>query len=476
MQRAVLSFLTSPKKIRIWYVCSFLLLIISLALTHYVTKNLLDQSKEITITDNSINNLDLTLSYIKDAETSIRGFIIMKDSSYLQPLNGSRQKTDSVYSLLARQLNSSELQQKNLKQLQNLIDQRYIHIHSALDTFSRYGLQLGIFQEKKMMTGKMIMDSLRRHVSKMQLHERNVMAEKQSRMNFIYRVVISVNVASLIISVLLAFFVFYTYTKENKARREADEKADGYSKRLEERVLELRKANAELVALRSNEKFSSTGRIARTIAHEVRNPLTNINLAAEHLQEEMFATHESNAMLGIIKRNSLRIQQLITDLLNSTRFAELNFEKLQVNDLLDQALQQAQDRLTFQNVQVVKEYQKDLPLISVDGEKLKLAFLNIIVNAIEAMQAENGVLTIKTSADDTNCFIAIADNGCGMSKETLQRLFEPYFTQKAKGTGLGMTNTQNVVLNHKGILQVESDEDCGTTFTIRLPYQHSENS
>ena len=470
MQKAFFSFFTNPKKIRTWYVCAFLLLVFSLALTHYVTRKLLEQSQEVAVTDATINNLELTLSYTKDAETAIRGFIIMKNPAFLQPLKGSRQKTDSIYNVLTQQLADSEAQEHNLTRLQRLVNSRFQHILLALDTFKRYQQQTDIFYKKNMTAGKIIMDSLRRHVSNMQQYERTVLAQRQERMDTIYRIVTAVNIASLIMSILLATFAIYTYSKENRARQEADEKTADYRQRLEARVAELRAANAELSTLRNNEKFSSTGRIARTIAHEVRNPLTNINLAMEYLKEEFADAPETHNMLDIINRNSQRIQHLIADLLNSTRFSELKFELLSVNDLINQALQQAQDRLNFQHIEVVKQYQPNLPPIMLDGEKLKLAFLNIVVNAIEAMPPENGVLTIKTFADVANCNITITDNGCGMNQETIQRLFEPYFTQKPKGTGLGMTNTQNVILNHKGVLEVESDENCGTTFTIRLPF------
>lgn len=469
MQKAVLFPLADPKKVRTWYVCSFLLLVISLLLTYYVTQKLLEQSREVADTDATINNLELTLSYTKDAETGLRGFIIMKDSSFLIPLMGSRQRVDSIDVILTQQLSDSKTQQRNLERLEQLVDSRFQYIASALDTFREHHQQADVFPLKGMKTGKLIMDSLRQQVSMMQHLESTVLASHQKQVDITYRIITCINIASLIMGVLLAAFAINTYTKENKARQDADNTTADYRKRLEDRVGELRTANAELTTLRNNEKFSSTGRIARTIAHEVRNPLTNINLAMETLKEEFANTADTHEMLDIINRNSHRIRDLVADLLNSTRFTELNFESLSINDLLNQTLNQAQDRLHFQHIEVMKQYQQNLPAVQVDGEKLKLAFLNIIVNAIEAMPPEKGILTIKTFADTGNCYISIADNGCGMSRETVQRLYEPFFTQKSKGTGLGMTNTQNVILNHKGSLEVESSEGYGTTFTIQLP-------
>jgi signal transduction histidine kinase len=393
----------------------------------------------------------------------------MKDSTFLEPFTNSRPKIDSIYRLLQQQTIDDAYQHQHLQNLQMLIVQRYQSFGAALDTFVKHNYEVNIFSQRRLTNGKRLMDSLRQLVSGMQQHERMEIEDNRRQLRNIYYVVVFINIVAIVISILLAFYAFRTFNRENGARQEADRKATDYRRRLETRLVELRSANMELNTLRSNEKFASTGRIARTIAHEVRNPLTNINLAIEQLEEDTADIPGADAMVDMVKRNSLRIQQLITDLLNSTRFAELHFEKVQLHNLLDQTLADAQDRIGFQQVQVVKEYSTEIPDINADGEKLKVAFLNIILNALEAVQPGKGILTISTAAEQDYCLVSIRDNGTGMSKETLQRLFEPYFTQKEKGNGLGLTNTQNIILNHKGALHVESEVGNGTTFTIRLP-------
>ena len=111
--------------------------------------------------------------------------------------------------------------------------------------------------------------------------------------------------------------------------------------------------------------------------------------------------------------------------------------------------------------------------VSVDKQRMKIAILNLIVNAIEAMEQEKGVLKIGTANVSNKCCITITDNGSGISKESIAKIFEPYFTGKPKGTGLGLTSTQNIILNHKGTIDVESEEGKGSTFTINLNF--SEN-
>jgi signal transduction histidine kinase len=179
---------------------------------------------------------------------------------------------------------------------------------------------------------------------------------------------------------------------------------------------------------------------------------------------------ETSIMLfEMIKRNSARINQLISDLLNSTKFSDLIFTKISINDLLDQTLIEANDRLSLTNIEVIKKYTTEICDVLVDKEKIKTAFLNIIINALEVMENKNGsVLTIETKEQDKKCIIIISDNGAGMDNQALNRLFEPYFTSKSTGNGLGLTNTQNIILNHKGEISAESNEGKGTSFTIIL--------
>jgi signal transduction histidine kinase len=261
--------------------------------------------------------------------------------------------------------------------------------------------------------------------------------------------------------------------RENKARGKAVQRIKDYQSELNNRIVELARANTELLQMRRLEKFVATGRIARTIAHEVRNPLTNINLAADQLKTEWTnGNGEANMLFEMIGRNSNRINQLISDLLNSTKFSELNYVKHSINTILDETLELAKDRISLDNIQIVKKYSKDICDVTIDKERIKIAFLNIIVNAIEAMKDKDGqgVLTIKTKAEKGKCKVIISDNGPGMDEDTMAKLFEPYFTTKVKGNGLGLANTQNIILNHKGDINVLSSRGRGSMFTIILDF------
>ena len=278
-----------------------------------------------------------------------------------------------------------------------------------------------------------------------------------------------INIASIFLAIVLTLYSVITFNKENKAKITADQQANQFRKQLEERFNELALLNKELIELRNIEKFAVTGRISRTIAHEVRNPLTNINLAVEHLRSEVDSDEEITMLFEMITRNADRINQLISNLLNSTRTAELELVKASINDILDKSLEFAQDRIDLKKINVIKKYDPDICPILVNNEKIYIAFLNIIVNAIEAME-EYGTLELTTENMNERCIAKIKDTGKGMSKADVGKLFEPYFTTKENGQGLGLTNTQNIILSHNASIIAESEPNKGTTFIVTFSY------
>lgn len=224
------------------------------------------------------------------------------------------------------------------------------------------------------------------------------------------------------------------------------------------------------------EKLSMTGKIARTIAHEIRNPLTNLSLALDQLKEEFSDdTSDAELYLGIIERNSNRIEKLITDLLNSSKPKELKLEKQSINQLISETLTLVQDRLHLQEMKLVEDYAQVDYLVPLDKDQFKVALLNLFINAIEAMEPSKGILQVATHKTNGHLQLSISDNGKGISEEDLRHLFEPFFTGKAEGTGLGLTTVQNIIHSHKGKIQVESELSKGTVFTLRFPSKNVEH-
>lgn len=221
---------------------------------------------------------------------------------------------------------------------------------------------------------------------------------------------------------------------------------------------------------RNQEKFVITGRIARVIAHEVRNPLTNILLAVgQYRQDDMPSPEDSSLYLDIIERNCTRINVLVTELLQSTRMLELNMQEFPANEVVKKALALSNDRLQLNGIRLLEHYMQEEATLLIDEEKMNIALLNLFINAIEAMTPGNGILTVSTQMGQGKVLIRIGDNGAGIPEENKSKLFDPFYTSKAKGTGLGLTSTQNIILNHKGTIQVESALGEGTLFTITLP-------
>lgn len=217
------------------------------------------------------------------------------------------------------------------------------------------------------------------------------------------------------------------------------------------------------------EKLASNSRIARIIAHEVRNPLTNINLSVENILAEGGEQLENiRPLLEIISRNAVRINQLITQLLGSTVFEDPDFSPHDINEVLEETLLLAQDRIQLKNIRVEKRLADNICPVKIDKEKIKIALLNLIINAVEAVEENTGTITLVTEKRQDRCVVRITDNGPGIPEEYLSRLFEPFFTRKQAGTGLGLTSTQSIILSHKGTINVSSEPGKGTRFTVTL--------
>jgi PAS domain S-box-containing protein len=213
------------------------------------------------------------------------------------------------------------------------------------------------------------------------------------------------------------------------------------------------------------EKLNVTGRLVRMMAHEVRNPLNNIMLSAEQL--DIPADNEESKMcLNIINRNSKRIEDIIAELLNSFRPAEIVVERRSLQSIVEESLEAALDRITLRHIELKKDFLEEPAWVMADNKKLKIAFLNIIINAIEAMQDNVGQLGVFIKKKDAQYIVSIEDNGSGISDENLSHLFEPYFTSKQNGMGLGLSSALNILQSHNATFDVQTKLTKGTIFRL----------
>jgi len=200
-------------------------------------------------------------------------------------------------------------------------------------------------------------------------------------------------------------------------------------------------------------------------AHEIRNPLTNINIAVFMLKAEI-KLGDVAKYVDIINRSSVRISEIVNEFLQSSRNDLAKRDHISINQVLDEVLDIAKDRLMLKNISIKKIYTSSPCELLLDKPKIKIALLNIIVNAIEAMPSENGELKMTTSLRNGKCIVTIEDNGCGLSKKNIKNIFNPYFTSKPNGMGIGLAATSNILTSHEAGVKVQSEENKGTRFII----------
>ncbi len=213
------------------------------------------------------------------------------------------------------------------------------------------------------------------------------------------------------------------------------------------------------------EKLDATYRLVRTLAHEIRNPLTNIGLALEGL-EEPGLSEEQLPYTAIIQRSASRINGIINELLQSSKAIELRPESVDLNELIRDVLSMAQDRIELKRIQTNIQYSATPVVRQLDRDKFKIAILNLVVNAVEAMDRDVGQLAVILNQHSEQTSIIVKDNGSGIKEEELKKLFEPYFTTKKTGMGLGLVSTLNILKSHKAGIEVESRPGIGTSFKI----------
>lgn len=204
------------------------------------------------------------------------------------------------------------------------------------------------------------------------------------------------------------------------------------------------------------------------LVHEIRNPLTNIYLAVDAIQV-ISDNKKLPVFLDIIRNNATRINTLVGDMLRSAA-EETGVRRYNINQVIDSALELAMDRIMLKNIAVTKSYTNEPCDILIDMVQIQMALANILLNAIEAMPPQNGELKIGTGIEEGKNIMTIADNGIGISKQNIEKIFLPYYTSKKNGMGLGLAVTFDILKLHKAEIEVESDEHKGTCFMISFPH------
>jgi signal transduction histidine kinase len=224
--------------------------------------------------------------------------------------------------------------------------------------------------------------------------------------------------------------------------------------------------------LNQSERAAVIGRLTQSVAHEIRNPLNVINLSIDHVSNKFAPEDETKRkqftrILSSIKDEITRLKHMVSDLLNYGRPAQLAIQKFDVRGLVDETLALVRPQADEQGVTILVEEDATPAETSGDREKLKSCFSNIIINALQAMPA-GGQLTTRTHQVNGFIDVNITDTGVGIRREDLSKIFEPYFSTKQAGFGLGLAVTKKIIDEHDGFIEAESEENQGTTFHIKL--------
>lgn len=216
------------------------------------------------------------------------------------------------------------------------------------------------------------------------------------------------------------------------------------------------------------EKHAMTGRLTRIIAHEVRNPLSNVNLALGQIKDNNKFPIELTSYAEIIENNAKRIDELITQLLDSSRPTELVKRPADLREVLRASYQNVRDRAELLDIKTEIKFPDQCPKLNLDTPQLILAFTNLLMNGLEAIDHDNGIIRMELFCDSGSWLVSISDNGCGMKDVQKQHLFEPFYTSKRNGTGLGMTACRNVLQAHEASIMIDSSVGKGTTVRVEF--------
>ena len=223
-----------------------------------------------------------------------------------------------------------------------------------------------------------------------------------------------------------------------------------------------------------SERFNALTLLAAGVAHEIGNPLNSLHIHLQLMERKVRRLdgrlkEELQEAIAISRAEITRLDSIVTQFLQAIRPSKPTLHPENVNSIVEEALRFFAPEIADRDIVVEAELRPDLPLLELDRDQMKQAFYNVIKNSFEAMK-RRGILRIRTEMDATHVNVSFTDTGGGMSAESLSRVFEPYFTTKSSGSGLGLLIVRRIVREHGGEMALESNEGKGLTLTIRLPY------
>ena len=228
-------------------------------------------------------------------------------------------------------------------------------------------------------------------------------------------------------------------------------------------------ANRRLVQA---EKLASIGRLAATIAHEIRNPLTSVKLNIQKVAEDARLDETEREHIGLSMEGIGQIEKFIKELLNYTRVADLSLERFPLEQVFEESFKMLKDSLVRKGIRLERDFAPGLPAVLVDGDKMRQVFLNILRNAEEALEAGGRIdvaMDMAVERGQRKVRVRISDDGPGIPDKDRDNIFEPFFTTKPSGFGLGLANARKIVEQHNGSVKLARKRGRGTSFVILIP-------
>jgi two-component system NtrC family sensor kinase len=219
--------------------------------------------------------------------------------------------------------------------------------------------------------------------------------------------------------------------------------------------------------------MAAIGELAAGVAHEINNPLTGVLTFSSLMLKKVDEKNPWKRDLENIVEQTTRCRNIVRGLLDFARQRKPDKREWNIHTLIERTLTLVENQAPFQNITITKQFKTGVPPLLVDADQIQQVFMNILLNAADAMTRNGGTLTIKTDSKDGTAEVSFTDTGCGIAKEHLSKLFDPFFTTKetGKGTGLGLAISYGIIQSHGGDIEVESVIGKGSTFKIRLPIE-----
>ncbi|RCK72880.1 MAG: sensor histidine kinase [Ignavibacteriae bacterium] len=252
-----------------------------------------------------------------------------------------------------------------------------------------------------------------------------------------------------------------------KEKLELEEWAMTLEKKVQERTDEIKNIHAQLFR---SEKLASLGKLAAGVAHEINNPLTGILTNASLILEDLEPNDPKREDVEIIVKETIRCREIVKRLLDFAKQTQPQKKLININSLIENIILLVRNQASFRNIQIEKYLDTNIPEIMVDPDQIQQVFINIIINAAEAM-GKGGKLLIETKRDKSgnNITIVFKDTGPGIPEHLREKIFDPFFTTKESGTGLGLSISHGIIEQHGGTIDLDSKINEGTTFMINIP-------